>query len=614
LWRLALVEDGNKFRPAAEVARRDRQVARRMATFRVWAPSSQSVAVALGDERIPMRAQGAGWWVVDVDSARAGQDYGFCLDGGAPLPDPRSPWQPAGVHGASRIVDHHAFQWTDARWQAPSLSAALIYELHVGTFTAAGTFEAAIDRLDHLVHLGITHVELMPVAEFPGARGWGYDGVDLFAPRHAYGGPTGLKRLVDACHARGLAVLLDVVYNHLGPTGTYLARFGPYFTSRYATPWGEAVNFDGRGSDEVRRFVFDSALAWLRDYHVDGLRVDAAHAIFDRSALPVLEELAAEVRGLEASLGRRLALIAESDLNDPRVVRPSAIGGYGFDAQWNEDFHHALHAVLSGERTGYYADFGRIGDLATALSAAFVYDGRYSAYRGRRHGRPTAGLRGHAFIGCLQNHDQVGNRARGDRTSQLLSPGRLKIGAALVLTAPFVPMLFQGEEWGASTPFLYFTDHEDPELGRAVSKGRRQEFVAFGWDPEGIPDPQAPATFERSKLDWREPSRASHAEILEWHRRLIQLRRSRPELSNGRLDQVRVTFDERDEWLVMTRGSITLVCNLASRPRRLPLDPGLPRECLLASEPGIEITAAADMPPESVLILGPRAADARLAS
>ena len=586
-----------------------------MATFRVWAPGSESVAVALGDQRIPMGAQGAGWWVVDVDSARAGQDYGFSLDGGAPLPDPRSPWQPAGVHAASRLVDHHAFPWTDARWQAPSLSAALIYELHVGTFTAAGTFEAAIDRLDHLVHLGITHVELMPVAEFSGTRGWGYDGVDLFAPHHAYGGPTGLKRLVDACHARGLAVLLDVVYNHLGPIGNYLGRFGPYFTSRYATPWGEAVNFDGRGSDEVRRFVFDSALAWLRDYHVDGLRVDAAHAIFDRSALPVLEELAAEVRGLEASLGRRLSLIAESDLNDPRVVRPSAIGGYGFDAQWNEDFHHALHAVLSGERTGYYGDFGRIGDLATALSAAFVYAGRYSAYRGRRHGRPTAGLGGHAFIGCLQNHDQVGNRARGDRTSQLLSPGRLKIGAALVLTAPFVPMLFQGEEWGASTPFLYFTDHEDPELGRAVSEGRRREFVALRLGPGRDPRSAGPGDVRalQAGLARAEP-RAPRGDP-----RVASVASSSCDAANrisptGASTEVRVAFDERDEWLVMTRGSITLACNLASRPRRVPLGPGLPRECLLASEPGIGLAAAFDMPAESVLILGPRAAAARSTS
>ncbi len=551
-----------------------------------------------------MSAEEAGWWTVDIPSARAGQDYAFCLDGEAPLPDPRSAWQPAGVHAASRLVNHQAFPWTDEGWRPPPLASAVIYELHVGTFTPAGTFEAALERLDHLVELGVTHVEVMPVAEFPGTRGWGYDGVALFAPHHAYGGPIGFKRLVDACHARGLAVLLDVVYNHLGPSGNYLGRFGPYFTTRYGTPWGEAVNFDGAGSDEVRRFVLDNARAWLVDYHIDGLRVDAIHGIFDRSALPILEELAAEVRGLEAHLGRRPALIAESDLNDPRVIRHPDVGGYGFDAQWNEDFHHALHTVLTGERAGYYADFGTLRDLATALSQGFVYAGRHSAVRGRRHGRPATGLCGHSFVGCLQNHDQVGNRARGDRVSHLVSGGRLRIGAALVLTAPFVPMLFQGEEWGASTPFQYFTHHEEP-LGRAVSEGRRRELVAFGWDPAEIPDPQDPATFERSKLDWLEVGRAPHAGILEWYRRLLRLRRAAPELSSGRLDLVHTSFDEGEQWIVMERGSITVACNLSASTRRVPVAPDRPRHVLLASDAGISLARdSADMPPESVTILG----------
>jgi maltooligosyltrehalose trehalohydrolase len=577
-----------------------------MATFRCWAPRASTVAVVLGDARVPMTSEAGGWWTVDVPTAHAGHDYAFSLDGSSPLPDPRSPWQPAGVHGPSRLVDHAAFPWTDAEWRPRPLSAAVIYELHVGTFTREGTFEAAIARLPHLVQLGVTHVELMPVAAFPGTRGWGYDGVDLFAPHHAYGGPTGLKRLVDACHAHGLAVVLDVVYNHLGPSGNYLARYGPYFTARYGTPWGEAVNYDAAGSDEVRRFVFDNARAWIADYHIDGLRVDAVHAIFDRSAIPVLEELVAELRALEGHLGRRVVLIAESDLNDPRVIQHPAVGGYGFDAQWNEDFHHALHAVLTGERGGYYADFGALADLATALPHGFVYAARRSGYRGRRHGRRVAGLDGHAFIGCLQNHDQVGNRALGDRIGHLVTPACLKIGAALVLTAPFVPMLFQGEEWAASTPFLYFTDHDDPELGRAVHEGRRREFAAFGWDPAAIPDPQALATFERSVLDWDETGRPPHADILDWYRQLVRLRRREPELTDGRLDRVRASADERERWLVLERGaSITVAVNVGAAPVRVPIAPERPRDVLLASPPGMASGRdGLEMPPESVAILG----------
>jgi maltooligosyltrehalose trehalohydrolase len=420
-----------------------------------------------------------GWWHAHVPSGAPGLDYAFSLDGGEPLPDPRSPWQPRGVHAPSRLVDHQRFSWTDQRWQAPPLGSAVIYELHVGTFSPEGTFDGVIGRLEHLAGLGVTHVELMPVAEFPGVRGWGYDGVDLWAPHHAYGGPDGLKRLVDACHARGLAVLLDVVYNHLGPSGNYLGRFGPYFTSRFRTPWGDAMNFDGAGSDEVRRFVCDNARMWLRDYHVDGLRLDAVHAIADGSAVHILEQLAQEVEKLAASLGRHLVLIAESNLNDPRIVQPPSAGGYGIDAQWNDDFHHALHTVLTGERHGYYADFGRLADLATAFRRGFVYAGEYSVFRDRRHGRPAIGVSGNRFVVSAQNHDQVGNRALGERASLLMSEGRLHIAAALLLTSPFVPMLFQGEEWGASTPFLYFTDHAEPELVEAVRKGRCQEFAAF---------------------------------------------------------------------------------------------------------------------------------------
>ncbi len=551
-----------------------------------------------------MTADLSGWWSADVTSAGHGTDYAFVLDGGRPLPDPRSLWQPQGVHGPSRVVDHSQYSWQCQRWPVTPLSSAVVYELHVGTFTPEGTFDGAIQRLGHLVDLGVTHLQLMPVGEFSGDRGWGYDGVDLYAPHHAYGGPDGLKRLVDACHSRGLAVLLDVVYNHPGPDGNYLGRFGPYFTDRYATPWGQAVNFDGPGSEEVRRFVCDNALMWLRDYRFDGLRIDAVHAIVDTSAVHILEQLAAEVDELEARLGRHLTLIAESDLNDPRLVTPREAGGYGLDAQWSDDFHHALHAVLTGEREGYYADFGRLADLAKSLRHAYVYDGRYSRFRRRRHGRPVVGLSGHRFLAYLQDHDQIGNRAGGERSSHLMSTGRLKVAAALLLTSPFVPMLFQGEEWGASTPFQYFTSFADQGLGRAVSEGRRREFAAFSWDPEDIPDPQDSRTFQRSRLDWAEPERQPHAGLLDWHRRLIRLRKETPELTSGRLEIVQVAFDETDQWLSVTRHPVVVACNLAGHAQAVPIPHGQPPQVLLASTPDIGFKDQGILlPPDTVAVL-----------
>ena len=580
-----------------------------MTPFRVWAPHAQRVELYMAGNRHPMTAADYGWWHSEL-ALGDHRDYAFVLDGGDPLPDPRSPSQPRGIHGASRMVDHKAFSWRDQRWQARPLSAAIIYELHVGTFTPQGTFAAVIDKLDYLVELGITHIELMPVNEFSGSRGWGYDGADLYAPHHAYGGPDELKRLVDACHRRGLAVILDVVYNHLGPAGTYLERFGPYFTERYATPWGQAINFDGPDSDEVRRFVCDNALMWLRDYHFDGLRLDAVHALIDTSAMHLLEQLACEVAELQAQSGRHLILIAESDLNDPRIVRSQEIGGYGIHAQWSDDFHHALHTVLTGERDGYYADFGSMADLGKAIERVFVYDGSYSAFRRRRHGSPPNGNLGHAFLGYLQNHDQVGNRAKGERSSHLLSFGRLKIAAALVLSAPFIPMLFQGEEWAATSPFLYFTNHEDAELGRLVTEGRRREFAAFSAHSDDVPDPQALDTFERSKLAWDECSRAPHAEMLDWHRRLIRLRRESAALSDGRLDRVTVTFDEQAKWLVMARGSITLTCNLSERRQLMPVSIGKDARILLASEKEIQLAGdGVELPPDSVAIIEDRHRD-----
>jgi len=574
-----------------------------MHTFRVWAPQREKVELQLGAKVYPMSRGGEGWWTVEIPSAKPGDDYGFIVDGEGPFPDPRSRYQPSGVHGLSRLIDPNGFQWTDQSFQAPPLPAALVYELHIGTFTPGGTFSSAIEKLDHLVSLGVTHVELMPVAEFGGSRGWGYDGVDLFAPHHAYGSPDDLKKLVNACHGRGLAVILDVVYNHLGPSGNYLGKFGPYFTKKFSTFWGDGINYDGAESHEVRRFFCDNALMWLEEFHFDGLRLDAVHGIFDTSAVHVLEQLKLEVEELSERVGRHLILIPESDLNDPRLLWSRERGGYQLDAQWSDDFHHALHTVLTGEDTGYYSDFGKLEHLAKALQSAFVYNGTYSAHRQRAHGRPADGLNGHRFLGYLQNHDQIGNRAQGDRSTRLMSQGRLKIGAALVLTSPFIPMLFQGEEWGASTPFLFFTDHQEPELANAIREGRCKEFSAFGWKPEDTPDPQAHETFLKSTLNWKELLQPSHAALLDWHKALVQLRRKEAALASGDLKSVRIQFDETRRWFIVERGSIVVVCNLAAK-QKVPLPSATKCEVLLASESGVEFSAdGIVMPEDSVVIV-----------
>ncbi len=545
-----------------------------MHTFRVWAPDARTVAVRIGPLAHPLQKDPRGWWEGQVLEAGPGTDYLFEIDGGQGMPDPRSCYQPQGIHGPSRLVDHFAFSWTDKTWQAPPLSSAIIYECHIGTFTPEGTFLKAIERLDHLVELGVTHLELMPVNQFSGSAGWGYDGVDLFAPHQAYGTPEDLKRLVDACHAKGLAALLDVVYNHFGPTGNYLNNFGPYFTQAYHTPWGAAVNLDQEGSIEVREFFHDNAAMWLRDYHFDGLRLDAIHAFYDRSAIHFLEDLSSRVDSLSAHLGRHLILIAESDLNDPRIVAPREAGGYGIDAQWSDDFHHALHTILTGENKGYYDDFGSLSQLAKALQQAFIYDGVRSPNRNRIHGRPIIGLSGHHFLAYAQNHDQIGNRANGERLSHLVSPGKAKIAAALVLTSAYLPMLFQGEEFGASAPFQYFTHHEDADLGRKVSEGRRSEFRAFGWEPEDVPDPQDPATFERSKLCWKELANEPHADLLSWHKKLIRFRRERESLTDGQMEKVEVRFDEGAGWLSVKREDVEIACNLAAERQSVPLAGG----------------------------------------
>ncbi len=575
-----------------------------MHTFEVWAPRARTVAVKIGDAQHPMEPSERGWWTASVEEAGPGSDYCFVLDGEHPVPDPRSEWQPQGIHGPSRIVDHSAFGWTDRNWQAKPLSSAIVYELHVGTFTPLGTFQSAIERLDYLLDLGITHIELMPVNEFSGPWGWGYDGVDLFAPHSGYGTPDDLKRLVNACHAKGLAVLLDVVYNHFGPVGNYLNRFGPYFTEAYHTPWGAAVNLDHKSSFEVRRFFSDNALMWLRDYHFDGLRLDAVHAFIDRSAFHFLEHLSREVDALSSQLGKYLVLIAESDLNDPRIVTSREANGYGLDAQWSDDFHHALHVVLTGERSGYYQDFGSFSQLAKALRHAYIYDGIYSGYRGRLHGRPAIGLSGHHFLGYAQNHDQIGNRAQGERLCHLVSPGRQKIAAALVLISPFVPMLFQGEEFGASSPFLYFSQHEDPDLSHKVSEGRRREFEDFGWNPEEVPDPQDPVTFERSKLRWDEVREEPHASLLDWHKKLIALRRSTSALTDGCMDGVEVNYDEREQWLVVKRGRIEIACNLGSDRHAIPIS-RIPRHIMCSEAEYAVRPGLIELPADSVAILSP---------
>ncbi len=566
-----------------------------MHEFRVWAPRAQSMCLQLngGD---PQTMQGPlsdpqhhGWWKLSVADAGPGTDYAFFIDDDSTAyPDPRSQWQPKGVHAASRVYDQAAFPWTDKHWHTPPLASAIIYELHIGTYSAEGTFDSAIPHLDHLVDLGITHVEVMPINEFAGNRGWGYDGVFLFATFEPYGGPDGFKRFVDACHARNLAVLLDVVYNHFGPVGNYANRFAPYLTERYGTPWGAAVNFNESGSDEVRRFFVDNALMWLRDFHCDGLRLDATHEFIDRSAVHFMEQLSSEVARLGTMLNKRFVLIAESDLNDPKFVRPIEARGYGMDAQWSDDFHHALFTLLwSDPGRGYYDDFGSMDDLVKSIKGAFVYDGKYSRYRDHTHGRPVENLLAHHFLAYIQNHDQVGNRAAGERLEHLVGMDAAKVALGLTLTVPFVPMLWMGEEFASSNPFLYFADHEEEEMRRMVSEGRKRDFAAFGWNEDEIPDPEAQETFINSKLNWTEVQHGKHAEMLGWTKDLIQLRRSTIDLNDGDLGHLQVQATADGKGLTLTRGSVRLLMYLGDDTMTAPLLEG--ETLKLASRP--EITA-----------------------
>ena len=582
-----------------------------MHNFRVWAPLAKKMTLvqygtpAEEEQRLPMAGpDDRGWWNLATNAA-CGDDYAYEIDDDTlAVPDPRSAAQPQGVHGPSQLYDHSSFDWSDGSWRGVPLSGAVIYELHVGTFTQDGTFDSAIERIAYLADLGITHVEVMPIAAFPGDYGWGYDGVSLFAVTENYGGPDAFKRFVNTCHAHGLAVVVDVVYNHFGPVGNYTAKFGPYLTTMHHTPWGDAINFEAAGSDEVRRFFCDNALMWMRDYHVDGLRLDAVHEFMDRSAKHFMEQLACEVEVLSATVGRKLVLIAESDLNDPRIVLPEEAGGMGIDAQWSDDFHHALFTVLSSQPSGmgYYDDFGTMADLAKSLREVFVYDGRYSKYRKRTHGRSASGLSAHHFVVFLQNHDQVGNRAIGDRIDQVIGLPRAKIGLALVLMAPFLPMIFQGEEFAASTPFQYFAHHDDEALAQAVSDGRKREFAAFGWDANEVPDPEDRATFERSKLNWGEVDEGIHAEMLAWVRDLIHLRRGTSGLNNGNLHDERVEFGEEKRWLTMSRGAVTLMMNIGEEAIDLENPDNLPIR--LASASGVYLHGnKVHLPTDTVVIL-----------
>jgi maltooligosyltrehalose trehalohydrolase len=546
--------------------------------FRVWAPNVTNLAVRILGENsrtIPMMGSRDSEFAATVANVSEGADYFYLLEGERERPDPVSRWQPRGVHGPSRVVDPASFGWSDQGWSGIPLKDYIVYEFHPGTFTPEGTFESVIPRLPYLRDLGVTAIEIMPVAEVPGNRNWGYDGASLYAPQSSYGGPTGLKKLVDACHQHGLAVVLDVVYNHLGPEGNYLPEFAPCFTDAHQTPWGKAINFDGPQSDGIRRFFIDNALYWLTEFHVDALRLDAIHGIFDFGARHILDELTAAFHQQARRLQRQAWLIAESDLEDVRIINPRAQGGYALDAQWHDDFHHALYALLTGQREGFLMDFGSIADLSKSIGEGFVLDWKYSRYRRRHHGSSSKDRPGEQFVGFIQNHDQIANTSRGQRLTDLVSAGQQKLAAVLTLDSPFLPLLFMGEEYGETAPFLYFTSFEDPDLAAAVREGRKRELGSH-YSESDFADPQALSTLERCKLDWSKTAIAPHAGILGLYRDLISLRKRHPSLGNCRKDLTEIQFDEPARRLVMKRSDpagsgALLVFNFSPEPQRIPL-------------------------------------------
>lgn len=498
--------------------------------FTVWAPMRDrlSVRIVEPEERlIELNKDEWGYWQGTAEDVAPGSLYFYRLDGEIDRPDPASHHQPQGVHKPSEVIDQQSYSWEDGDWEGIPLGSMIIYELHVGTFTPRGTFAAIIEKLPYLKDVGVNTIEIMPVAQFPGDRNWGYDGVYIYGVQNSYGGPTGLKQLVDACHREGIAVILDVVYNHLGPEGNYLWDYGPYFTDKYRTPWGNALNFDDAYSNEVRNYFLENALYWLENYHIDGLRLDAIHAIYDMSAQPFLQQLGYRVAELP---GRHRYLIAESDLNDMRVLRSPELGGFGLDGQWCDEFHHTLHTLLTGENDGYYSEFGTMKQLETAYKQGYVYDGIYSPHRKRNHGNSPQGFSSERFVVCIQNHDQVGNRFGGDRLSTLVEFEALKLAAGAMLLSPFVPMLFMGEEFGEEAPFMYFVSHTDPGLIEAVRKGRAEEFKSFGWKKE-VPDPQGDAVLMQSKLNWDKIEQGKYGVLRSLYKHLIQLRQKTPALA-----------------------------------------------------------------------------------
>jgi maltooligosyltrehalose trehalohydrolase len=575
--------------------------------FRAWAPRCRTLDVVIEGRRpLAMTRQDDGLFEGVVAALPAGTRYQYRLDGERYRPDPASRFQPEGVHGPSTVVNPASFPWTDQAFTGHALADLVIYELHVGTFTAAGTFEAIVPRLPNLVELGVTAVELMPVAEFPGSRNWGYDGVHLFAAQSTYGGPRGLRRLVDACHAHGLSVILDVVYNHLGPEGNYLGEFGPYFTDRYRTPWGGAVNFDGPEAEGVRRHFVENARAWVRECHVDGLRLDAIHAIFDASPTHILTEITTAVREEARALGRPMHIMAESHDNDRRIVLPAAEGGIGLDAVWSDDFHHAVHVRLTGERGGYYADFTEPRRLATALAEGFAFQGEYSEYFGRDRGTPSADLPGERFVVCVQNHDQVGNRAQGDRLSTIASFEAVKLAAALLLVAPAVPLLFMGEEYGETSPFQFFTSFLDRDLAEAVKKGRTEEFSRFAWQG-AVPDPGEPATFVRSRLNHPLAGAPRHRELYQYYRRWLALRRTHPALGARGKERAQAAIDAKGTMLTLSRDAesgpgVRLIANLTNEARPAPTIPADWRLLLNSDDPRFAGQARPALAPFHVLL------------